>query len=53
MAAHVDAPCDALDDASLVERLGLPVIVVEGAEISFKITTAHDLERATGTRIGD
>jgi 2-C-methyl-D-erythritol 4-phosphate cytidylyltransferase len=45
-AAHTDAPADALDDASLVERLGIAVLVVDGDENSYKITTRYDLERA-------
>ncbi len=36
----------ATDDASLVERLGVAVHVVEGDPGNFKITTAEDLERA-------
>lgn len=36
----------ATDDASLVERLGVAVHVVEGDRRNFKITTAEDLERA-------
>ena len=31
------------DDASLVERLGIPVRVVEGSRLNFKITTPEDL----------
>jgi 2-C-methyl-D-erythritol 4-phosphate cytidylyltransferase len=31
------------DDASLVERLGIPVRVVEGSRCNFKITTPEDL----------
>jgi 2-C-methyl-D-erythritol 4-phosphate cytidylyltransferase len=34
------------DDASLVERLGLPVTLVEGEPENFKITRAEDLARA-------
>jgi 2-C-methyl-D-erythritol 4-phosphate cytidylyltransferase len=34
---------DAPDDASLVERLGLPVHVVDGRPEAFKITRPHDL----------
>jgi 2-C-methyl-D-erythritol 4-phosphate cytidylyltransferase len=33
----------ATDDAGLVERLGIPVLVVPGSEDAFKITTALDL----------
>jgi 2-C-methyl-D-erythritol 4-phosphate cytidylyltransferase len=32
----------ATDDAALVERLGLPVVVVEGEETNIKITTPFD-----------
>ena len=46
VAAHSQAVSDAPDDASLVEALGLPVVVVDGAEESFKITTPADLARA-------
>ena len=31
------------DDASLVERLGIPVGVIEGSRLNFKITTPEDL----------
>lgn len=34
------------DDASLVERLGLPVALVEDSEDNIKITTPEDLQRA-------
>ena len=36
----------ATDDAALVEMLGHRVVVVEGDDLAFKITTAADLERA-------
>lgn len=36
----------ATDDAALVEALGLPVRVVDGDPLAFKITDAGDLERA-------
>lgn len=36
-------PADATDDASLVERLGEPVMVVEGDPRNLKVTTADDL----------
>lgn len=36
----------ATDDAALVESLGVPVRVVEGDAMGFKITDAADLERA-------
>jgi len=31
------------DDASLVERLGVPVRIVEGSRLNIKITTPEDL----------
>ncbi|WP_147062214.1 2-C-methyl-D-erythritol 4-phosphate cytidylyltransferase [Knoellia locipacati] len=37
---------EATDDAALVERLGGRVLVIEGDELAFKVTTAADLERA-------
>ena len=37
---------DATDEAMLVERLGLPVHVVEGDPRNVKITTAEDLAAA-------
>jgi 2-C-methyl-D-erythritol 4-phosphate cytidylyltransferase len=37
---------DATDDATLVERLGEPVVVIEGDRQAFKVTTADDLEAA-------
>jgi 2-C-methyl-D-erythritol 4-phosphate cytidylyltransferase / 2-C-methyl-D-erythritol 2,4-cyclodiphosphate synthase len=36
----------ATDECALVERLGLPVMLVPGEEDNFKITTAADLARA-------
>ncbi|MGB8383918.1 MAG: 2-C-methyl-D-erythritol 4-phosphate cytidylyltransferase, partial [Dermatophilaceae bacterium] len=44
--AHVEQGSLATDDATLVERLGLPVLVVEGHPDAFKVTTAADLLRA-------
>ena len=47
--AHVAARADrvgATDDAALVERLGLPVVVVQGSERGMKITTDADFARA-------
>jgi 2-C-methyl-D-erythritol 4-phosphate cytidylyltransferase len=32
------------DDALLVERVGIPVRVVEGSEDNIKVTTPQDLE---------
>jgi 2-C-methyl-D-erythritol 4-phosphate cytidylyltransferase len=43
--AHAEGSL-ATDDAALVERLGLPVLVVEGHPDAFKVTTRADLERA-------
>jgi 2-C-methyl-D-erythritol 4-phosphate cytidylyltransferase len=45
LAAHAAAALDttATDDAALVERLGVRVLVVEGADESFKITRPWDL----------
>ena len=37
----------ATDCASMVERLGRPVVCVDGDERGFKITTPADLARAT------
>ncbi|KGN36597.1 2-C-methyl-D-erythritol 4-phosphate cytidylyltransferase [Knoellia subterranea] len=37
---------EATDDAALVERLGTTVLVVDGDELAFKVTTPTDLERA-------
>ncbi|MEI7672767.1 MAG: 2-C-methyl-D-erythritol 4-phosphate cytidylyltransferase, partial [Deltaproteobacteria bacterium] len=34
------------DEASLVERLGIPVRIVEGSSFNIKITTPEDLEFA-------
>jgi 2-C-methyl-D-erythritol 4-phosphate cytidylyltransferase len=41
--AHADADGLATDDAGLVERLGLPVVVVPGSTEAFKITRPIDL----------
>ena len=38
---------DATDEAMLVERLGVPVHVVEGDAKNIKITTPEDLEQAS------
>jgi len=37
---------DATDDALLIEKIGISVHVVEGAEDNIKVTTPHDLELA-------
>lgn len=44
--AHRDPGAAVTDDAMLMERLGIPVQVVEGADAAFKITTAQDLQIA-------
>lgn len=44
-AAHASG-ADATDDAALVERVGGRVLVVDGDDLAFKVTTAADLERA-------
>lgn len=44
--AHEEARRDGFlgtDDSSLVERLGIPVTVIEGSRFNFKITTPEDL----------
>jgi 2-C-methyl-D-erythritol 4-phosphate cytidylyltransferase len=49
VAAHRDARAnhvDATDDASLCERLGIPVAVVRGSERAMKITDEADFARA-------
>ncbi len=43
--AHVGAK-DATDDAGLVEALGLPVRVISGDAMAFKVTTPFDLKLA-------
>ncbi|MFW5473748.1 2-C-methyl-D-erythritol 4-phosphate cytidylyltransferase [Knoellia sp. CPCC 206450] len=44
-AAHASGT-EATDDAALVERVGGRVLVVDGDDLAFKVTTAADLERA-------
>ena len=50
MAAHrtavEEAWDEATDDSILVERLGLRVVMVEGAETNIKVTAPHDLDLA-------
>jgi 2-C-methyl-D-erythritol 4-phosphate cytidylyltransferase len=41
--AHAAAEDTATDDAGLVERLGLPVVVIAGSADAFKITRPIDL----------
>ena len=43
--AHAAGGDDATDDAQLVERLGEPVMVVEGEPNALKVTTSEDLDR--------
>jgi 2-C-methyl-D-erythritol 4-phosphate cytidylyltransferase/2-C-methyl-D-erythritol 2,4-cyclodiphosphate synthase len=45
-AAYAAATSDQTDDAGLVTALGLPVSVVAGDELAFKVTTPSDLKRA-------
>jgi 2-C-methyl-D-erythritol 4-phosphate cytidylyltransferase len=49
-AAHLKAYRDgwdeATDDSWLIEKLGIPVTVVEGSERNIKVTSPHDLELA-------
>jgi len=49
--AHAATGEDATDDATLVERLGVPVVVVEGEPTNLKVTSPADLE--TGRRLLD
>ncbi|MEI8222607.1 MAG: 2-C-methyl-D-erythritol 4-phosphate cytidylyltransferase [Actinomycetes bacterium] len=44
---------DATDDAGLVEALNIPVKVVEGEELAFKITIPEDLARAQRALLGE
>lgn len=49
--AHADAEAGQIggtDDASLVERLGMPVDIIPGSRQNIKITTAEDLLLAEG-----
>ena len=48
--AH-DAGVSATDDASLCERLGLPVVLVQGSERAMKISTDSDFARAEALSI--
>ncbi len=41
--AHAEVREDATDDAGMVERLGLPVVVVSGDAMNVKVTTPADL----------
>jgi 2-C-methyl-D-erythritol 4-phosphate cytidylyltransferase len=44
--AHEEGWEDLTDDALLLEKMGIPVQVVEGSEDNIKVTTPHDLELA-------
>jgi 2-C-methyl-D-erythritol 4-phosphate cytidylyltransferase len=44
--AAAAARLTATDDATLCERLGIPVAVVRGSERALKITTEEDFARA-------
>jgi 2-C-methyl-D-erythritol 4-phosphate cytidylyltransferase len=50
LAAHQKAFCEgweeSTDDSALIERLGIPVKVIEGSETNIKVTTPNDLELA-------
>jgi 2-C-methyl-D-erythritol 4-phosphate cytidylyltransferase len=46
-----DAGVSATDDASLCERLGLPVVIVPGSERAMKVTTDADFARAEALSI--
>src|SRR5262249_51243307 len=39
-------PVEVTDEAMALQRIGLPVVVVEARRPNFKVTTAPDLERA-------
>ena len=41
--AHAEVRADATDDASMLERLGIPVATVEGEPTNLKVTTPADL----------
>ena len=47
-----DVPQAATDDASLVERLGAAVVIVEESSANLKITTPADLQMAEGMLAG-
>lgn len=42
--AALEGRQDATDDAFLLEQIGIPIRVIEGAEDNIKVTTPHDLE---------
>ncbi len=50
LAAHekamLDSRKEATDDSTLVEKLGIPVKVIEGSEKNIKVTTPNDLKLA-------
>ncbi len=52
--AHAEARaagCQATDDASLCERIGIPVVIVPGSERAMKITNEADFSRAEALSI--
>lgn len=44
--AEAEAWDEVTDDAMLMEKLGIPVKIIEGSEDNIKVTTPHDLEYA-------
>jgi 2-C-methyl-D-erythritol 4-phosphate cytidylyltransferase len=50
-AEAVRARITATDDCALCERLGMPVVVVQGSERALKITTESDFARAEALSI--
>jgi len=44
--AFVEGWAETTDDSVLIEKMGLPVMVVEGSEQNIKVTTPNDLELA-------
>ncbi len=44
--AHMEGWNIATDDSVLLERIGIPVNVIEGSESNIKVTTPHDLKLA-------
>ncbi len=53
LAAHAAHGSSATDDAGLVERLGRPVLVVDGDHAARKITTPADLQWAGDLHVAD
>ena len=44
--AHREAACDCTDDAALLESLSIPVHLVDGDPLNFKLTTPEDYQMA-------